>query len=174
MVTKVGDIQTLGTKVVFRYICWTNYKNCRLRACVSHICSIVLCSSIWKTIWVSLWGFTLSLIHLHILLLKIVARTEYHLWLYIMTGFLHPKSLIIISQRCNALWSLFLQSYHGVVSKCVSLGVHILRDGDNWPVSKLKAKIPIIKSDTREISSLVKITNLYCFLPTLRKVKTLL
>ena len=50
---------------------------------------------------------------------------------YIMTGFLHPKSLIIISQRCNALWSLFLQSYHGVVSKCVSLGVHILRDGDN-------------------------------------------
>ena len=59
-VTKVGDIQSEDQGCFPFYIYWTNYKNWLLRACVSHICSIVLCST-WKTIRL-FWGGSHSLL----------------------------------------------------------------------------------------------------------------
>ena len=82
-------------------------------ACASHICSsIVLPSSQLGKLYGFLgWNcffrggeltFNVTLSLLVHSIQNIMARTEYHLWLY-YDGLLHPRSIIIISQHCYAL-----------------------------------------------------------------------
>ena len=126
--------------VVFRYIYTGRITKigCCVRAC--HIFVAFFCVQPGK-----LYGFfeglhTLSCPSSHSLQ-KIMARTEYHLWLYIMTGFLHPKSIIIFSQRCYALWSLlcsfnptsgwWLWWANVFLWACISCDVFVKIDGKN-------------------------------------------